>query len=232
VADEYADRVDAGRQLAAALLAEAGVVDGGVADAEHPVVVLGLPRGGVPVAAEVARVLGAPLDVLVVRKVGVPWHPEVAMGAIGEGGVRVVDEQTMRWAGVSEADFAAVEAKERRTLDARVATLRAGRPPLELEGRTALIVDDGIATGSTARAAARVARALGAARVILAAPVAPADTVATLTLEADAVIVPLIPPGFRAVGHHYRDFTQTTDAEVQRLLNQRRGAQRPSRRTW
>jgi putative phosphoribosyl transferase len=214
VADEYADRVDAGQHLAEALRAEAGLDD-----PARPTVVLGLPRGGVPVAAEVARVLGAPLDVLVVRKVGVPWHPEVAMGGIGEGGVRVVDRQTMSRAGVSEADFAAVEARERRTLDARLTSLRGGRPPLRLDGRTALIIDDGIATGSTARAAVRVARALGAARVILAAPVAAIDTVAALSLEADAVIVPLIPPGFQAVGVHYQDFSQTSDAEVQALLN-------------
>jgi putative phosphoribosyl transferase len=210
---EYADRIDAGQRLAEALLANTELQ---LRDA----VVLGLPRGGVPVAAEVARVLGAPLDVLVVRKVGVPWHPEVAMGAIGEGGVRVVDEQTMRSAGVGPDAFAAVEARERQTLDARVTTLRAGRPPLRLEGRTALIVDDGIATGATARAAVRVARALGAARVILAAPVAAEDTVAALEREADAVVVPRIPPVFRAVGLHYRNFGQTTDAEVLRLLDQ------------
>lgn len=218
--EEYADRVDAGTRLAAAL-ARRFTSDAAGEGQPSPLgdaVVLGLPRGGVPVAAIVARELGAPLDVIIVRKVGLPRHPEVAMGAIGEGGARVVDEQTMRWAGVSPEEFAAVEARERATLDARVHTLRAGRPPLDLEARTAIIVDDGIATGATARAAVQVARALGAARVILAAPVAAADTVAALERTADAVVVPLTPPNFRAVGAHYRNFSPTTDTEVQRLL--------------
>ena len=202
----YRDRLDAGRVLADAL-----------PHLDAPVV-LGLPRGGVPVAAVVAERLGAPLDVIIVRKVGVPWHPEVAMGAIGEGGARVTDERTMRWAAVSPDDFAAVEARERRTLDARITALRNNRPPLPLQGRTALIVDDGIATGATARVAMVVARARGAISVVVAAPVAAADTIAMLAREADAVVVPLVPAGFRAVGEHYVDFRQTTDEEVQRLL--------------
>ena len=202
----FVDRRDAGEQLADAL-----------PRLDDPIV-LGLPRGGVPVAAIVADRLGAPLDVIVVRKVGVPWHPEVAMGAIGEGGARVADEQTMRWAGVSADEFAAVEARERRTLDARVTALRRNRPPLPLDGHTALIVDDGIATGATMRVAVLGARARGAASVVVAAPVAAADTVAMLEREADAVVVPLVPAGFHAVGVHYRDFSQTTDEEVQRLL--------------
>ena len=203
----YRDRRDAGRWLADAL-----------PPLDDPVV-LGLPRGGVPVAAIVAERLGAPLDVIIVRKVGIPWHPEVAMGAIGEGGARFTDASTMRWAGVSADEFAAVEARERRTLDARVAALRRGRPLLPLDGRTALIVDDGIATGATMRVAVLVARGRGAASVVVAAPVAAADTVAMLEREADAVVVPLIPAGFRAVGEHYLDFGQTTDEEVQRLLS-------------
>ena len=202
----YRDRRDAGEQLADAL-----------PRLDNPVV-LGLPRGGVPVAAIVAGRLGAPLDVIVVRKVGVPWHPEVAMGAIGEGGARVTDERTMRWAGVSADEFAAVEARERRTLDARVTALRRNRPPLSLDGKTALIVDDGIATGATMRVAVLVARDRGAASVVVAAPVAAADTVAMLEREADAVVVPLVPVSFLAVGVHYGNFSQTTDDEVQRLL--------------
>ena len=203
----YRDRLDAGWALADAL-----------PHLDDPVV-LGLPRGGVPVAAVVAERLGAPLDVIIVRKVGVPWHPEVAMGAIGEGGAHVTDERTVRWATVSPTDFAAAKARERRTLDARVTALRHDRPPLPIAGRTALIVDDGIATGATMRVAVLVARARGATHVVVAAPVGAADTIAMLEQEADAVIVPLIPAGFRAVGEHYVDFRQTTDEEVHRLLD-------------
>lgn len=202
----FRDRTDAGRRLAELM-----------PPLENPIV-LGLPRGGVPVAAEVARVLRAPLDVIVVRKVGVPRQPEVAMGAVGEGGTRVVDERTMRMAGASDDDFARVEAGERTTLDARVAKLRAGRPPLDLAGRTAVLVDDGIATGATARAAAQVAHQLGAAKVVIAAPVAPPDAIAALRDVADQVVVALVPDGFWAVGQYYDDFRQTEDAEVESLL--------------
>jgi putative phosphoribosyl transferase len=181
-------------------------------------IVLGLPRGGVPVAAEVARALGAPLDVIVVRKVGVPGQPEVAMGAIGEHGARVVDARTMRMTGASDEDFARVEAAERLTLDARVAALRSGRAPLDLTSRTAVIVDDGIATGATMRAACLVARELGAESVVVAVPVAPPDAIAALREVADQVVVALVPDGFQAVGQFYADFSQTTDAEVEQLL--------------
>ena len=203
----FRDRTDAGRRLA-----------GHLASRRAPdVVVLGLPRGGVPVAAEVAAALGAPLDVIVVRKLGIPYQPEVAMGAIGEGDVRVLDDALVAQAGVTPAELDAVERRERATLESRVERFRAGRKRLDLTGRTAIIVDDGIATGATATAAARVARALGAARVVIAAPVGGPD--ATRRVDgADEVICLIQPPGFHAVGSYYRDFQQTSDDEVAALL--------------
>lgn len=209
--DQFTDRVDAGRRLGE-LLAPRRSAD---------VVVLGLPRGGVPVAAEVATALDAPLDVIVVRKLGVPYQPEVAMGAIGEGGVRVLDELLVARAGVSPAELDAVERRERATLEARVAKFRSGGQRLDLTGRTAIIVDDGIATGATASAASQVARLLGATRVIVAAPVGGRDAAHQVT-DADEVVCLLQPPGFQAVGMHYRDFRQTSDDEVVRLLEGRR----------
>ena len=204
-----ADRVEAGRRLAERLESFRG----------DDVVVLGLPRGGVPVAAEVARALGAPLDVIVVRKLGVPFQPELAMGAIGEGGVRVLDDEVLRLARIDDRDLHEVEARERAELEARVERFRRGRPRLDLTGRTALIVDDGIATGSTARAACRVARELGAARVVMATPVAAPDTVARFR-DADEVVSLSTPAGFSAVGQFYRDFTATSDETVVELLHE------------
>ena len=204
----FADRVDAGRRLAERL---------GPLRATD-VVVLGLPRGGVPVAAEVARALGAPLDVLVVRKLGVPGRPELAMGAIAEGGVRVVDERMAASAGVTEGALARVEERERAELDRRVAALRRGRAPVDLTGRTAVVVDDGVATGSTARAACRVARLLGARRVVLAVPVGPPEVVGAVP-EADEVVCARTPSPFLAVGHHYRDFRPTSDDDVAAILH-------------
>ncbi|WP_294178554.1 phosphoribosyltransferase [uncultured Schumannella sp.] len=203
----FRDRVDAGHRLAAHLRER---------NDANPVV-LGLPRGGVPVAAEVATALGAPLDVIVVRKLGVPYSPEVAMGAIGEGGVRILDADLVRRAGVTDRDVAAVERAERRTLDTRAARLRGEFGRLELEGKTAIIVDDGIATGATASAACRVARALGARRVVLAAPVGGPDA-AALVPDADEVICLLQPRDFHAVGAFYRDFGAVSDSEVVALL--------------
>jgi putative phosphoribosyl transferase len=200
----FRDRLDAGRRLAP-LLAH-------LRDA-HPVVV-GLPRGGVPVAAEVAKVLEAPLDVIVVRKLGVPFQPELGMGAIGEDGIKVVNDEVVRMAGVSERQLATVEARERVELERRAQTFRAGRPRIPLAGRTVIVVDDGIATGSTARAACQVARAEGATRVVLAVPGAPADWTQRLAGEADELICVVTPDPFWAVGQLYRDFTQTTDREV------------------
>jgi putative phosphoribosyl transferase len=181
-------------------------------------VVLGLPRGGVPVAYEIARRLRAPLDVLVVRKLGVPFQPELGMGAVGEGGVRVLNPEVMRLARVSDEELARVEAAERVELERRAAAYRAGRAPVPLAGRTAIIVDDGIATGSTARAALQIARAHGAARIVLAVPVAPPETLAGLAADADEVVCLEQPVDLFAVGAWYRDFTPVSDHEVVRLL--------------
>lgn len=204
----FRDRRDAGRRLAGAV-AELELVD--------PVVV-GLPRGGVPVAAEIASRLGAPLDVILVRKLGVPWQPELAMGAIGEGGVRVLNEAVLADAGPPEEAIHRVEEAERAELEARAVRYRGDRPRVPLAGRSIVVVDDGIATGSTARAALQVARAAGAAKVVLAVPVAPPSTVAALASDADAIVCVAQPDDFHAVGQFYDDFTQTSDDEVVALL--------------
>lgn len=212
----FAHREDAGRRLAAVL---------GHLKQEDPVV-LGLPRGGVPVAFEVARALGAPLDVIVVRKLGVPYHRELGFGAIGEGGVRVISEEIVRSSRVAAKDLAAVEHAEEAELVRQAERFRAGRPRLRLDGRTVIVVDDGIATGATAAAACQVVRALGAAHVVLAAPVAPPDAVAWLRTEADEVVCLSTPSGFSAVGQWYQDFSQTPDEEVVSLLEQAARAER------
>ncbi len=204
----FRDRADAGRQLAALLSS--------LAD-ERPVV-LGLPRGGVPVAAEVARALAAPLDVILVRKLGVPFQPELAAGAIGEGGVRVVNDPVRRAAAIDDRELAAVEARERAALERMARTFRRGRSFLPVSGRTVVLVDDGIATGSTAMAACEVARAHGASRVVLAAPVIPWTTLETLRTVADEVVCVEAPEQFFAIGQWYDDFAQTDDAEVVQLL--------------
>jgi len=204
----FADRADAGRQLAARLQRLRG----------QRVVVLGLPRGGVPVAFEVARALGAPLDVIVVRKLGVPFQPELGMGAIGEDGVRVLNQEIIQWGGISADELAAVEARERRELERRAFRYRRGRPRQPLGGCVAVVVDDGIATGSTARAACQVARAQGAARVVLAVPVAPPGWRARMGYDADEVVCVQTPRSFSAIGQFYADFAQTTDDEVTACL--------------
>jgi putative phosphoribosyl transferase len=180
----------------------------------EPVVVLGLPRGGVAVAAEVARALGAPLDVIVVRKLGVPFQPELGMGAIGEDGVRVINDDIVRSTRVTDAEIAAVEARERAELERRARCFRGDRVREPLDGRVAVIVDDGIATGSTARAACAVARAHGATRVVLAAPVAPPDWTTRLADVADELVAVDTPSPFHAIGEFYDDFTQLTDDNV------------------
>ena len=205
----FADRVEAGRRLAERL----GHLRG------QDVVVLGLPRGGLPVAFEVAKALDAPLDVIVVRKLGVPSQPELAMGAVGEGGIRVLDAEILRRARIPEDQVSAVETRERELLDARVARLRRGREPVSLTGRIAVVVDDGVATGSTARVACEVARRLGAARVVLAVPVAPPATLWRLS-AADEVVCVEAPQPFLAVGNHYRDFSPTSDDDVIALLDE------------
>lgn len=215
--ERFADRIDAGRQLARHLT---------VYQDQDPVV-LGLPRGGVPVAYQVARALGAQLDVLIVRKLGVPRHPELAFGAIGEGGVRVLNDMVMRYEQISGDDVAAVEQLERSELERRVALYRDGCPALDLRGRLALIVDDGFATGATARVAGMIARAQGAARVVLASPIGPPGAVAELA-GFDGVIDDVVclasPAQFTAVGQGYVDFSQTSDGEVCELLQRARAA--------
>jgi len=182
------------------------------------IVVLGLPRGGVPVAAVVAQALHAPLDVIVVRKLGVPSQPELAMGAIGENGMRVLNGEVLAVTGVGESEVEGVERRERAELERRAALYRANRPPIDLAGKTAVIVDDGIATGSTAAAAAQIARQAGAERVIVATPVAPPITIRRLATVADDVIAVRTPENFFAIGEWYADFSQTSDDEVRRLL--------------
>ena len=200
----FADRDDAGRRLAARL----GHLRG------EPVVVLGLPRGGVPVAFQVARALGAPLDVIVVRKLGVPFQPELGMGAVGEDGVRVINPEIIDRAGVSENQLAAVQAREQAEVEARAARYRARRPRQPLDRQVAVVVDDGIATGSTARAACQIARALGAARVVLAVPVAPPGWQARIGADAGELVCAGTPRGFRAIGQSCARFPQVSDDEV------------------
>ncbi|MEU8108734.1 phosphoribosyltransferase family protein [Nonomuraea muscovyensis] len=209
----FVNRQEAGIRLGARLRRSIG-------DAE--VIVLGLPRGGVPVAAEVARALDAPLDVIVVRKLGVPFQPELGFGAIGEGGVRVLNHDIIRIADLNQMEMAVVEEQERAELERRARRYRGDRPPAELAGRTVIVVDDGIATGGTAQAACQVARARGASRIVLAVPVGAPETVAGLGKVADEVICLETPERFHAIGAWYADFAQTTDQEVMELL--RRGS--------
>jgi putative phosphoribosyl transferase len=200
----FADRDDAGRQLARRL----GHLRG------KPVVVLGLPRGGVAVAAQVARALGAPLDVIVVRKIGVPFQPELAMGAVGEDGVLVSDPYIIRAGAIKPEEFAAAQEREQAAVTARAARYRSHRPREPLSGRVAVVVDDGIATGSTARAACQVARAHGADQVVLAVPVAPRGWEARIGRDADEFVCVETPAGFYAIGQFYADFSQLTDDDV------------------
>ncbi|MBQ1048625.1 phosphoribosyltransferase [Micromonospora sp. C51] len=203
----YRDRSEAGRVLADRLTALIG---------EPDVVVLGLVRGGVPVAQVVAERLGAPLDVLVVRKLGMPWAPEVAFGALGPAGVRVVNDVVAGQLGPD--DIADVQRREQAELDRREQLYRAGRPPLDLTGRIAVIVDDGLATGATARAAVQVARHLGARRVVVAVPVGAQQAYEMLAAEADQVICAQRPDAFTAVGAYYDDFHEVSDDEVTEAL--------------
>ena len=220
-AARFVDRADAGWQLAERLERFRGA---------RPVV-LGLPRGGVPVAYQVAASLDAPLDVIVVRKLGVPFQPEVAMGAVGESGARVLDDRIIAQAGVTADELAEVDRRERRVLAERLERYRRGRPRVDLAGRTAIVVDDGMATGSTAKVACRIARALGAASVVLAVPVGPAEALHGFE-EADEVVAVSAPRDFVAVGSHYDDFAPTGDDEVVMLLDRaarrvRAGVARP-----
>ena len=205
----FRDRAEAGRVLAERLRAYAGRDD---------VIVLALPRGGVPVAYEVAKELGAPLDVFVVRKLGVPGHEELAMGAIASGGVLVLDEGLVRALGISHAQIQRAVETELRELERREAAYRAGRGPLELGGKTVILVDDGLATGSTMRAAALAVRRHEPQRVVVAVPVAAAETCAEFRDEVDEIVCAVVPRPFHAVGLWYEDFSQTSDEEVSDLL--------------
>ncbi|MFN0090753.1 MAG: phosphoribosyltransferase family protein [Acidimicrobiales bacterium] len=208
----FRDRVDAGRRLGAALAHLAG---------DSPVV-LGLPRGGVPVAFEVAAALSAPLDVIVVRKLGLPFQPELGMGAVGEDGARALNADIIRLAGISDAELAAVEERERAEVTRRAALFRAGRPAVPLAGRTVVVVDDGIATGGTARAALQTARARGVARLVLAVPVAAPETLDALAPLADEIVALATPADLVAIGYWYADFAQTSDDTVIELLRRNR----------
>ena len=212
--EQFNDRVDAGRQLASRLEFLRG----------QDVVVLGLPRGGVPVAFEVAKALRAPLDVLLVRKLGVPFQPELAFGAIGEGGERVINRSVVRDADLSDKEMAAVETKQWAELQRRSERFRRAHRRISLKGRIAVIIDDGIATGATAQAACQVARVQGAARVVLAIPIGATDTAKQFAEYADDVVCLQIPVPYFAVGQGYRHFAQTSDAEVVKLLNRARSA--------
>jgi len=205
----YADRADAGRVLATALESHRG---------EDGTIVLGLPRGGVPVAYEIATRLGLPLDVLVVRKLGLPSQPELAMGAIASGGALVRNEEVMRYLGDRADAFEAVRVQEQRELERREREYRGDWPPLQLRGRTGILVDDGLATGATMEAAVRALQALGARRVLVAVPVASPEARDRIAAVADEVVCLAAPMFFSAVGQWYRDFGQTSDEEVRDLL--------------
>jgi predicted phosphoribosyltransferase len=184
----------------------------------NDVVVLALPRGGVPVAHEVATALGAPLDIFLVRKLGLPGHPELAMGAIASGGVRVLNDDVMRWASVPAGAVDAVARVEQAELERREHEYRMGKPLVALAGRVVILVDDGLATGSTMRAAVEAVRVHGPARVVVAVPVGAPAACIQMAAIADELVCARSPEPFSAVGQWYRDFSQTTDAEVRALL--------------
>jgi putative phosphoribosyl transferase len=206
----FRDRIDAGKRLADRL-------------GDHrnrDAVVVGLPRGGVVVAAAIAPAIGAPLDVIVVRKLGAPFQPEYALGAIGEGGVRVVDEEVLLRAGVGGDEITRIERRERIELERRLERLRGGRSPVELGGRTVIVVDDGIATGATVRAACLVVRARGASRIVIAVPVAAQPSAKALMSDADEVIALATPESFFSIGEHYGDFSPVSEDTVVALLDE------------
>jgi len=205
----FSNRTEAGRLLAEKLVKYAGRAD---------VIVLGLPRGGVPVAYEVAKRLGVPLDVFIVRKLGVPGFEELAVGAIASGGVRVLNQDVMRALPNAEATIESITARETAELERREQSYRAGRPAPELQDRIVILVDDGLATGATMRAAVKALRQRGAAKIVVAVPVGPPDTCREFEGEADETICASVPEFFQAVGQYYEDFSQTSDDEVRELL--------------
>ena len=205
----FRDRTEAGRLLAKKLTAYKNRPD---------VIVLALPRGGVPVAAEVAGALGAPLDIFLVRKLGVPGHEELAMGAIASGGVRVLNDDVVQYLRIPDRVIDEVAAEEQQELERRERLYRGDRPPLDVRGRTVILIDDGLATGSTMRAAALALHEQRPARIVVAVPVAAAATCDEFRGEVDGVVCALTPEPFYAVGLWYEDFSQTTDGEVRELL--------------
>jgi putative phosphoribosyl transferase len=205
----YQDRAEAGRRLAEKLMAYANRTD---------VVVLALPRGGVPVAFEVAEALNAPLDVFLVRKLGVPGHEELAMGAIAAGGVRVLNTEVVRLLHIPDEVIAAVAAREQQELDQRAKRYRNGRPALDVHGRTVILVDDGLATGATMRAAVQALRQQQPTHLVIAVPIAASSTCEELRAAGEEVVCAATPEPFYAVGLWYEDFSQTSDAEVRDLL--------------
>lgn len=205
----FENREEAGRALADLLLQRSGLVDP---------VVLALPRGGVPVGLEVARALAAPLDILVIRKLGSPRQPELAMGAIASGGVRVMNPDVVARVSVSEQEMQRLIEEEARELERRERAYREERPPVEVRGRTVILVDDGVATGSSVLAAIQTARLPEPAAVVVAVPVAPRETCSRLAMEADAVVCVATPEPFFAISLSYRSFPQVSDQEVRSLL--------------
>lgn len=205
----FLDRSDAGRRLADRLTRFADQQD---------VMILALPRGGVPVAYEVARALNAPLDVFLVRKLGFPGHPELAMGAIATGGVRILDQFLIQMYGVRPEVIDRITASEKLELERREKSYRDDRPPPDVKDHTVILIDDGLATGSTMRAAVEALREEGARKIVVAVPVAPPDTCDAMKSEVDEIICAVTPEPFRAVGVWYADFGETTDEEVRELL--------------
>jgi predicted phosphoribosyltransferase len=212
---QFADRREAGMELARSFGGYKGRDD---------VVVLALPRGGVPVGYEVARALGAPLDVFLVRKLGVPGYRELAMGAIASGGVRVLNNDVVGWYGVTPSTIDEVAREEQAELERRERAYRGSRPPVDVRGRVVLLIDDGLATGSTMKAAVQAIRALGPSRIVVAVPVGAPETCRQLAESADEVLCAHTPEPFSAVGLWYRDFSATSDAEVSELLHGSREA--------
>jgi predicted phosphoribosyltransferase len=217
----FRDRKDAGQHLAERLAHYVGRSD---------VLVLALPRGGVPVAYEVAKKIGAPLDVFLVRKLGVPGYEELAMGAIATGGVRVLNEDVVRYMGIPAEVIDAVAAEEQRELERRELAYRGDRPPPEVKGRVVILVDDGLATGSSMRAAAEALRKQQPARIVVAVPISAPQTCDEFRLEVDEIVCAVTPEPFRGVGLWYEDFSQTSDEEVRELLNRANQQQRAASR--
>lgn len=213
----FRDRIDAGQKLSAKLAKYTGRSD---------VLVLALPRGGVPVAFEVAKKLSAPLDIFLVRKLGVPGHEELAMGAIASGGTRVLNEDVVHYLQIPSDVIDAVAAEEQRELERREQAYREGRPPPKVKDRIVILIDDGLATGSTMRAAAAALREQDPAKIVVAVPVSPAETCEEFRHEVDEVVCAATPEPFRGVGLWYEDFAQTTDEEVRQLLRRANPEQR------